>query len=57
MLVEMLLQLLVCEVDAELLKVVDLELLEAVDVQDTHDRPRVLYLADRLIDLQQTSHL
>lgn len=54
-LVEVLLQLLVCEVDAELLKVVDLELLKAVDVEDSDKGLWRLHLPDALVHLHDVN--
>ena len=51
LLVEVLLELLICEVDAELLKVVLLELLETVDVQNAHSELACGVLADGGVDL------
>jgi hypothetical protein len=50
-LVKVLLQLFVSEVDAELFEVIDLELLEPVDVENSDNRRRILYVTDREIDL------
>lgn len=50
-LVEVLLQLFVCEVDAKLLKIVDFELLESIDVQHTHHSCRVLYMPNGIVHL------